>query len=72
MAPEQDLVPLQDLVNAGLEILLGKLQRINGLCETEERNFYRGDISLIKICNMLKCKTKSVIEKVTKYVSHYT
>lgn len=71
MAPEQDLVPLRDLVNAGLEMLLGKLQRINGLCETEEGKFYSGDPSLIKICNMLKCNAKSVIEKATEYVSHH-
>ena len=64
---------LQDITNARLEILLGKMKRINGLCETEEQVFYRGEESLNTVCNVLKCKTKSVIAEVIEYVSkqHY-
>ena len=71
MATETDLIILQDIANARLEILLGKLKKISELCEIEERMFYRGDESLNEVCNVLKCKTKSVTEKVTEYVSYF-
>lgn len=69
MATENNIVVLQDIVNARLEILIGKLKRINEVCEIEEQKYYRGDDSLITVCNMLKCSTKSVIKRVTEYVS---
>ena len=71
MATETDLIRLQDIANARLEILLGKLKKISELCEIEEKIFYEGDESLNEVCNVLKCKTKSVIEKVTEYVSYF-
>lgn len=69
MATENNIVVLQDIVNARLEILIGKLKRINEVCEIEEQKYYRGDDSLITVCNMLKCSTKSVIQRVAEYVS---
>lgn len=71
MPNETNTIALQDIGNARVEILLGKLQRIYGLCETEEKKLYRGDKSLNAVCNVLKCETKSIIEKMVEYVSHY-
>ena len=71
MATETDLIRLQDIANGRLEILLGNLKKISELCEIEEDIFYEGkNESLNEVCNVLKCKTKSVIEKVTEYVSY--
>lgn len=71
MANETELIRLQDIANARLEILLGKMQRINELCKTEEIELYRGNESFTAVCNVLKCKTMSVIEKITEYVSYF-
>ena len=43
MANETDLLILQDIANARLDILLGKMQRIIWLCEIEEQQSYKGE-----------------------------
>lgn len=59
---------INDRVNAKLEILLGRLQKINELCEPEEEKLFNGEDSLTAVCNVLKCRTQYVIKNMTQYV----
>ena len=64
-----NLTLINDQINAKLEFLLGRLWKINELCETEEEKLFNGEESLTKVCNVLKCRTNLVIKNVTQYVS---
>ena len=59
---------INDQINGKLEFILGRLSKINELCETEEEKLFNGEKSLAEVCNVLKCRTKHVIKNVTQYV----
>ena len=66
---QTNITLINDQVNAKLEFLLGRLQKVNELCEIEEEKVFNGEESLISMCNLLKCRTQYVIKNVTQYVS---
>lgn len=66
---QTNITLINDQVNAKLEFLLGRLQKVNELCEIEEEKVFNGEESLIPVCNLLKCRTQYVIKNVTQYVS---
>lgn len=64
-----NITAINDQVNAKLEIILGRLQKVNELCDTEEEKLFNGEESLTVVCNLLKCRMKYVIKNLTQYVS---
>lgn len=63
-----NITVINDQVNAKLEFLLGRLRKINELCEIEEEKLFSGEESLTPVCNVLKCQTQYVVKNITQYV----
>lgn len=63
-----NITVINDQVNAKLEFLLGRLEKINELCEIEEEKLFSGEESLSSVCNAVKCQTQNIIKLVTQYV----
>jgi len=60
---------LNDRIIGELQKLIGKLKPISEMCEVEEEKHYKGEDSLVNICNELKCVVKPLLVKVAQYVS---